>query len=162
MDLLSLISVARDSDWERVREIRLAALLDSPDSFGSTYEREIGRDRDGWLKWMKSPAATFITRDIENPGIACLADYHSFSDAGLYAVWVDPRCRGTGIGDALIEAVIACARDQGRSRILLDVGIANVAAQNLYRRHGFVSTEERSTPPPPRDHILEVQYSLSL
>lgn len=40
-----------------LRALRLQAMLDSPDAFGSTYERELARTPLDWQRWL-SPGAT--------------------------------------------------------------------------------------------------------
>jgi hypothetical protein len=46
-----------------LRALRLQALSDAPDAFGSTYERELGRTIWDWRRWL-SPGVTFI---LEGP-----------------------------------------------------------------------------------------------
>jgi ribosomal protein S18 acetylase RimI-like enzyme len=60
---------------------------------------------------------------------------------GLYtliSMWVAPEARGTGVGDALIEATCQWAREAGAGELRLDVKEDNVQAIRLYIRHGFV------------------------
>lgn len=46
---------------------------------------------------------------------------------------------GRGIGDALMHAAIAHARDDaGLLRLALQVFVSNIAAHRLYRKHGFI------------------------
>lgn len=45
---------------------------------------------------------------------------------------------GCGVGKALTEACIACARAAGYTQLELEVVIDNVAAQRLYSNAGFV------------------------
>ena len=40
-------------EWERVRELRLRALADAPDVFGSTLERERSVGRQEWIAWVE-------------------------------------------------------------------------------------------------------------
>ncbi|MFN2448268.1 MAG: GNAT family N-acetyltransferase [Candidatus Baltobacteraceae bacterium] len=56
----------------------------------------------------------------------------------LISLWVAPFARGCGLGDALVSAVIAWAREQTAARVMLAVTPANGHAIALYRRHGFV------------------------
>ncbi|HEV3328401.1 MAG TPA: GNAT family N-acetyltransferase, partial [Acidimicrobiales bacterium] len=46
--------------------------------------------------------------------------------------------RGCGVGDALVAAVVAWAREQGVSSVALDVRVSNDRAVELYSRNGFV------------------------
>ncbi len=39
---------ADEDEWEHIRDIRLRALLDAPDAFGSTFE---GEAEDGESEW---------------------------------------------------------------------------------------------------------------
>lgn len=50
---------------------------------------------------------------------------------------VTPGLRGYGIGEKLMEACVAHARETGRRRIMLESNTKQVAAIRLYRKHGF-------------------------
>lgn len=58
-------------------------------------------------------------------------------DAELLDIGVDPACRRQGLGQRLLDAVMAAARAQGAQRLLLEVRAGNLAAQALYQRAGF-------------------------
>ena len=53
-------------------------------------------------------------------------------------LYVAPRARGTGLGRALVEAIIGEARRIGHREIRLDTLPTMTAAMALYRRAGFV------------------------
>jgi GNAT superfamily N-acetyltransferase len=63
-------------------------------------------------------------------------------DCCLEDVFVEDTARGQRLGEALVEAGIARARERGAKRIELDVNDANVPARTLYERLGFSSYEE--------------------
>jgi ribosomal protein S18 acetylase RimI-like enzyme len=50
---------------------------------------------------------------------------------------VDPASEGRGVGAALMEGLIALARDRGGRRMTLRVFAPNERAQRLYKRLGF-------------------------
>jgi ribosomal protein S18 acetylase RimI-like enzyme len=56
---------------------------------------------------------------------------------------VAPALRGQGIGQQLIEHLIAEGRAQGKRRLVLDVSVGNPRAQALYERLGFTVTAQR-------------------
>lgn len=51
-------------------------------------------------------------------------------------------CRGRGIGAALVNALLAAGRDNGRAVAALDVAVTNPRAQALYEQLGFVVAKE--------------------
>ncbi len=151
------------SDWQRFRTIRLRALEESPDAFGSTLEREQKFTAEEWpIRLTRENVATFIAvSDEENDlGLTVGAPY---DDAvGLFGMWVAPEARGTGVGGALVDAVIRWAKQSGHQRILLDVGDDNTPAITLYESKGFVRTGITGTLPPPRESITEHQRAILL
>jgi ribosomal protein S18 acetylase RimI-like enzyme len=58
-------------------------------------------------------------------------------DCWLEDLFVRESARGAGVGRALAQAAIACAREHGCRRIELDVNEANPAALALYEGLGF-------------------------
>lgn len=58
--------------------------------------------------------------------------------ARLRMLAVDPGARSRGVGQALLEASVADARDKRRRRMLLNTTDRMVAAQRLYERNGWV------------------------
>ncbi len=58
-------------------------------------------------------------------------------------VAVHPAFRGRGIGQLLVERIIADCRDAGAAFVSLEVRISNEAAIGLYQRLGFVGTGTR-------------------
>ncbi len=65
-------------------------------------------------------------------------------DSDIQTVAVDPRYRGRGIADRLMEALIAQAQIAGATSMLLEVRSDNSAAIALYERHGFEPLSRRS------------------
>ena len=124
-----------------LRDLRLRALSDAPEAFGSTYERELARTISDWQKWL-SPGATFILgTPEENYGIvAAVCDATDPQVVHLMAMWVDPAIRGSGASDDLVAAVVAWAAAEGARVVRLDVMQANERACRLYSRHGFRPT----------------------
>ena len=57
-------------------------------------------------------------------------------EAEIKTICVAPQFRGNGIANKLCKEMIA--KCQGLKRILLEVDEANLAAINLYKKHGFI------------------------
>ncbi len=57
--------------------------------------------------------------------------------ADMRRMYVPQEFRGQGIGEALVDAVIAKARSMGFQRIILDVMESQSAARHIYTKAGF-------------------------
>jgi ribosomal protein S18 acetylase RimI-like enzyme len=62
-------------------------------------------------------------------------------EACLQELYVVPELRGRGIGEALMEVVLATCRDRDAAWIELNTGETDVAARGLYRKLGFTNEE---------------------
>lgn len=58
-------------------------------------------------------------------------------DAELQAIGVLPEHRGSGVGFALMKAVLMSAQGWSSERLLLEVRVGNLSAIGLYQRSGF-------------------------
>jgi ribosomal protein S18 acetylase RimI-like enzyme len=121
-----------------LRSLRLEALTEAPEAFGSTYDREMARTTADWQRWF-SPGVTFILEEAGTPR-GLVAGVHDAEDAGLVylmAMWVHPALRGSGAADALVTEHLAWAYAAGARLVRLDVIATNERARRLYERHGF-------------------------
>jgi GNAT superfamily N-acetyltransferase len=142
-----LVRNAVPDDWETLRDIRLGALRDAPDAFGSTYAEQVKFTKEDWLNRI-GRSTTFLAYHDENPvGIA--GGYQELPGViELISMWVDPRARGRGVGEALVAAVTDWARLQDTAATLhLWVTETNKPACRLYERCGFTPTGERQQLP---------------
>ncbi|MGZ8631112.1 MAG: GNAT family N-acetyltransferase [Actinomycetota bacterium] len=147
------VRVARREDWRRLRELRLAALLDSPDAFGMTYEESVAAHDESWQWWISgagsgTPVITFIAEQrSELIGMATGAeDADDPNTAHLFGMFVRPEARGEGVGASLSEAVIEWARAEGFERIVLRVSDGNETARNMYERLSFEDVDGDTSP----------------
>lgn len=147
----------------RLRTIRLRALADVPDAFGSTYDEAAARPMDSWTKQLQKIATFVAVVNGEDVGLVRGVRDDLLPDAAwLISMSVSPKVRGQGVGEALIDAVVEWARISGARRVLLDVGDHNQPAIALYARKGFEPNGTIGSLPPPRSHIREHQLELQL
>ena len=150
-------------EGERLRTIRLRALRDAPDAFGSTFGESAARSLESWAKQLEEIATFVAVRDDLDVGLVrCFPDKRVRDTAWLISMWVAPQARGTGVGEALIDSSIAWARSAGKSRLVLAVADDNGPAKALYSRRGFEPNGEVGALPPPREHVREHQRVLKL
>jgi GNAT superfamily N-acetyltransferase len=152
---------ALPGDESILRALRLEALTDAPEAFGSTYDRELARTMSDWQRWT-SPGATFILDTRDGPrGLA--AGQHDAADphvVHLMAMWVHPALRGSGAAETLVAAVTDWAASEGAKTVRLDVFQANARARRFYARLGF--RESGDLAPHARDGRIEVRMDRAL
>jgi predicted GNAT family acetyltransferase len=139
-------------DWEVLRDIRLRALADSPDAFGSTLDREVPLDEKGWRRRAARPVLV-VMRDGRAVSVA-----GTFTDEGsvqVWGMWTDPDHRGQGYGRAVLDALVGEAVSDG-VRVALHVNIANPGARAFYERYGFVATGELEPLRPESEQLIEL------
>jgi GNAT superfamily N-acetyltransferase len=132
------------ADWEDLRGIRLEALADTPDAYGSTYAETVHYPARRWRAMAQDYAYFLAARGGDVVGMASggLNDRHP-GDYWLYAMYVTPSARGSGAASSLVEAVIAWAKGEGASELYLRVTVSVERARAFYRKMGFVETGER-------------------
>jgi RimJ/RimL family protein N-acetyltransferase len=149
MNRALLVRRIRSHEWEMLKDGRLRALLDSPESFGSSYQREVAFDDAVWMERAStgekaSSGATWVAADpLENRFLGMVTVIETkLASLELVGMWVDPTERGTGLASALVQTAIDHAQNVGCTQLRLWVAEPNVRAQRLYLRHGFDMTGE--------------------
>lgn len=143
------------------------ALKDSPDAFGSTYEESVTRSDDEWKARVEQASAEWdlplvAVREDRFVGLAWgRVESSSPHVAHLYQMWVAPEWRGAGVGRALVERIIAWARQRQASTIELGVTCGDRPARRLYDSLGFVTVGE-PVPLRPGSALLEQPMALRL
>jgi len=142
------------NEWRVYRALRLHALRDAPDAFGSTLAREEAFPDEEWVQRIERGAGSpmdfpLIAEDDAQPiGLAWVRiDTQDETVAELYQVWVDPMYRGRGVGRLVIDSALDWARSSGVRQMMLSVALGPSSALAFYRRLGFV---EVGTPEPLR------------
>lgn len=148
-------------DGARLRSIRLRALQDAPDAFGTTYEEASAYAEETWTRHaIELPTFVAVDNGRDVAMVRCARDRERPDTAFLISMWVAPEVRRRRIGRTLIDLVVAWARANDVSRLLLDVADLNVPAVALYASKGFEPTGNVGSLPPPREHIKEHQREL--
>ena len=150
-------------DWQRLKQVRLAALKNAPQAFDSTYKDESKYLEADWRRQIQELATFTAIDDGKDIGmVRAVVSYADTRTAFLIPMWVAPNGRGTGAGEMLIGAVLNWARQSGFTRIELDVADDNAPAIALYERCNFLPTGETGSLLPPRSRVPEHRRALIL
>jgi GNAT superfamily N-acetyltransferase len=159
-----LVRVAVPDDWQALRDIRLAALRDVPEAFGSTYEQQVTFGEADW-RGRIARGGTFLAYLPElgasEPAGLAGGYQETPGPVELVSMYVRPPARGRGVGEALIASVIEWADARNAASVHLWVTEANKPACLLYERCGFTLTGERQ-PLPSNPDLDEVGMTLPL
>jgi len=128
-------------DWQLWRKLRLEALAEAPYAFGSKLAEWQGQGdtETRWRGRLSDVPLNIIAEWRETAaGMTSATAPQPDGSIELLSMWVAPFARGHGVGDSLVNAVIAWARELRASRVALAVFEGNERALALYRRHGFI------------------------
>ena len=136
------IRLLEPSDAATYRAVRLRGLEEFPTAFTSSHEEEAARP----IEWYAERLAGANTRfwgafeDGELCGLVGIEreqkpkNRHKALVIGMY---VASERTGRGIGRALVDALVAHARQDGVELLVLTVTEGNRSAEALYERSGF-------------------------
>lgn len=151
------------AQWQTAQRLRVAALTESPEAFGSTVTRERELPHAAWETRLTGNAWFVAVDDDTAVGLVCGIHTATPGELELTAMWIAPSHRGTGLGDALVGAVCDWAADQGAHRLTLAVVRTNDSAIRLYARHGFTVVESALLPDHgQRENDIVMSLDLSL
>jgi GNAT superfamily N-acetyltransferase len=135
----------RAEEWPRWRDLRLAALAESPDAFGGTYQTEAAFEDAVWMaRALRGATAENCATFIAEAGADWLGLAGVYTDADgvpeVVSMWVRPEARGSGLGKALLVAAVDFARPVAAGRVRICHVAANDAVHGMYSRFGFQPT----------------------
>ncbi|GGT35454.1 GNAT family N-acetyltransferase [Nonomuraea spiralis] len=158
---IAIVQLGPD-EGERLKEVRLRALQESPDAFGSSYAREVGFSAEDWAERLKNPDSRWwvATSDgLGDVGLVCMLLEET--GAHLLSMWVAPEARGRGLASRLVDRSVEWARSSGAEQVQLWAVDRNHAARALYGAKGFTpSGKVMALPSNPA--LMETNYVLSL
>ena len=153
-----VVRVATMEEWHVLRDVRLAALQDAPNAFGSSYAEQAASVEKDWRRRI-SRGRTFFAFVPEVDGSQPSGLVGSFQEeprtVELVSLWVRPQARGRGVGEALVTAVIGWAKTRSAACVHLWLTERNLRARALYERCGFKFTGERQ-PLPAKPELTEI------
>ncbi|MGK5549544.1 GNAT family N-acetyltransferase [Streptomyces sp. URMC 127] len=174
----------RAEDWEKSKELRLAALSDpvAPIAFLDTYESASAQPDSYWQERARasseaSSVTTFVAEAPDGTWDGTVTVLVELPDSGedtvfggtpavpqthIVGVFVRPEARGNGLIQALFEAAVAWSwglSEPRVERIRLFVHEDNGRALSVYRNAGFVPSGLTVAMP---DDPMAKEYELEL
>ncbi|MEW1586026.1 GNAT family N-acetyltransferase [Micromonospora vinacea] len=160
---LAEIRRVRPEDAARARALRLEMLADAPLAFLETLADAAARPHNEYAARVAyTSAGSSNAQFIADPGgrlVGHAGGTTAPNEQGLtviYAVYVTPSWRGSGLLGELIDGVAAWSRACGRPELLLEVVVGNDRAYRAYQRLGFKDTGVR-VPHPTIPALTELQ-----
>jgi RimJ/RimL family protein N-acetyltransferase len=150
-------------DAARMRALRLEMLADSPLAFLETLAQAAARPHaDYRRRIVQASSGHGLAQFVADPGGRLIG--HAGGTVlpeephvtVVFAVYITPAHRGTGVLADLVEAVAAWSRAAGRLELMLEVVVGNDRAVRAYERLGFADTGVR-VPHPVIPALTELQ-----
>lgn len=148
MDTVEIVSL-KPEEWQHYRDLRLRALKEEPQAFGSTYDENAKHPDEYWQKRIEDTInkntqwLVFAKLDGTLVGMVGGFAEKEPDNAHVVAVYVVPEARGKGISKLLmIELLTRIKTNKLIKKITVDVNPEQEAAFNLYKNSGFTLTKK--------------------
>lgn len=145
MNSILKVELLEPDQWQRLREIRLNSLKDSPDAFSATFEAASEMRQSEWES--KLTTLDYLVASINGVDVAIMSVEVLNGDHGatcwIGGCWSDPQYRGQGALRALFDFLDAHAEEKNWLRQGLGVRTDNFAAIAAYKAIGFSEAGEK-------------------
>ena len=136
------IEILTADNWKILKDLWLTALQSDSIAYGSSYEENVVLSDDEWRKKFEA-GPKYIARVAGKPvgliGVRYEKSKKTEHIAHVTGFYVDPLCRGKGIGRKLMERVLADLHAHPKiSKIELGVNVLQTNAFTLYKNLGFI------------------------
>lgn len=134
-----IIRHTTEEDWEMLKAMRLASLLDAPTAFGVSHATAAAHSDSQWRDRASGRGqAQYLLAFIDDAPVGMVGGVVSpTSEFNLIAMWIKPAHRGTAAATRLVDSIKTHAVSQGHARVVLDVAPDNARAAAFYRKQGF-------------------------
>lgn len=133
------IKLLTKNEWLSWKNIRLEALKNTPEAFGSSFEEESNLlDKDFQQTFIKNNVFGAFKNDelIGCAAFSCLHTLKTKHRGILWGMYIKPEYRGEGVADNLLNTVILFAKSKVIQLHLTCVANNNHAVK-FYQRNGF-------------------------
>jgi RimJ/RimL family protein N-acetyltransferase len=152
-------------DAARMRALRLEMLADSPLAFLETLAQAAARPHaDYRRRILQASSGDQLAQFVADPGGRLIGHAGGTvlpeepDTTVIFAVYITPSRRGSGVLSELIEAVAQWSVATGRTELMLEVVVGNDRAVRAYERLGFHDIGRR-VPHPVIPALTELQMT---
>jgi ribosomal protein S18 acetylase RimI-like enzyme len=157
-----------EADWNILRDLRLAALADSPRALLGDARQEAARPAEAWreMAGRETWFGAFVTDHPTDPtgqpvGLAALVQDAPTGHHYVESMWVRPGRRGRGLARILLDAAVNHVAELDGTTLRLWVLAGNPSAVLVYTRHGFRPTGRRQ-PVPAHPEVIEEEFVIDV
>lgn len=129
MDIL--VRKMEEKDLDRIMEIE-------QDCFTTPWSREAFL-----LEITKNELARYIVAETDGIVAGYGGIWMIVGEGHITNIGVESKYRRLGVGNKILEGLIEASRDTEVMSMTLEVRESNIAAQNLYKKYGFVDYGKR-------------------
>jgi RimJ/RimL family protein N-acetyltransferase len=146
-DMATAITVTELSsdDWPRLRDLRLAALADSPAILAGKLDEERNFTEEQWRETFKK--LSYVVASIDGKDVAMINVENLVGDFGatcwLGGLWSNPEYRGSGAVRAIFNYMGSVASKRGWMVQGLGVMESNTSAIAVFEKYGFTKRGDR-------------------
>lgn len=90
------------------------------------------------LEIEKNKFAKYLVAELEGTVVGYGGFWLIIDEAHITNIAIHPDYRRKGYGNKIVEGLISIARKEGVKKLTLEVRRSNIAAQNLYKKYGFM------------------------
>ena len=140
------VQVLGEEDWQIYRDVRLAALRESPEVFVASVEQEEQFDESLWRTRMECSRRLVAEVGDRIVGVVSVGRRPNNDDervGELFGLWVSSQLRGQGVAWKLVEAGVNQARSDYYDFVVYWVGTDNGRAVAFVSSFGFRPTDSR-------------------
>jgi [ribosomal protein S18]-alanine N-acetyltransferase len=99
--------------------------------------------RNGYQRELDSPNSDLLILSTPNAVLGCGCLWAILEEGHITTLAIDPSVQNQGLGQALLQALLASARQRGLEWATLEVRVTNQRAIALYEKFGFAAVGER-------------------
>lgn len=136
------------SDWEKVKDLRLEALQNDPQAFGSSFAIESQRTPEEWKEKLQytvgeNPLEILVVAEESDTYIGMLGAFLKDNETWyVKATYVKSDYRGRRVAGALMKELLLLISDRKEEKnIELFVNTSQPAAVQFYKKNGFEIVE---------------------